>query len=103
MVEEVERESKTQQQSDVSITNETPKQSLKKVMTWKSPELDFVLEVWLKNFPSLHFFFVRQLQSCLDKGSVPEYMTKGLTVLIRQGPKKGAAAENYFPITCLPA
>lgn len=31
------------------------------------------------------------------------WMHDGQAVLIRQGPKTGAAAENYCPIICLPA
>lgn len=49
MVEEVERESKTWQQWDVSITNEKPKTKTIPV-NWKSPGLDFVLEGLAKEF-----------------------------------------------------
>ena len=95
MVEEVEREGKTQQQSDVSITNETPKQSLKKVVNWLSPALDFALEVRLKNFASLHLPYEHQLHSCFDKGSVPECMTKNC--LDKARPEERCSSGELLP------
>ena len=57
---------------------------------------------WLKNFTSLHTCIANNLQSCLDTGIVPDWMTKGRTILIMKDPEKGAATGNYRPITCLP-
>ena len=33
---------------------------------------------------------------------VPDWMTKGKTILIQKDPSKGIAPNNYRPITCLP-
>ena len=90
------------QQADVSITIDIVAQVLKKVPNWKAPGTDMVQGFWLKNFTSLHQSIANHLQSCLECGSVPEWMTKGRTVLIMKDPEKGAVAGNYRPITCLP-
>ena len=42
------------------------------------------------------------LQDCIDKGTVPNWMTEGRTVLIQKDPAKGTVASNYRPIACLP-
>ena len=34
--------------------------------------------------------------------SLPAWMTHGRTVLCQKNPRKGNAAENYHPITCVP-
>ena len=43
-----------------------------------------------------------QLQECLDGRGIPEWMTKGGTVLQIKDQAKGNAVGNYRPITCLP-
>ena len=90
------------QQDNISITVETVIQFLKKVPNWKAPGPDLVQGFWIKNFTSLHTRIANNLQSCLDTGNVPDWMTKGRTTLIMKDPEKGAAAGNYRPITCLP-
>ena len=77
-------------------------QFLKKVPNWKAPGLDLVQGFWVKNFTSLHTCIANNLQLCLDTGIVPDWMTKGRTILITKDPEKGAAGEgNYHPITFL--
>ena len=95
-------EVKVTQQADMSITVHKVSQFLRRVPNWKAPGPDLVQGFWLKNFTSRHRRIANQLQSCLDNGNMPEWMTKGRTVLIMKDPEKGATAENYRPITCLP-
>ena len=38
----------------------------------------------------------------MGEESLPTWLTHGSTVLRQKDPKKGNAAENYRPITCLP-
>ena len=42
------------------------------------------------------------MNKCLQRAHIPEWMTKGRTTLIQKNPSKGAAPNNYRPITCLP-
>ena len=72
------------------------------VPNWKAPGPDLVGRFWVKNFTSLHTVIANNLQLCLDTGIVPDWMTKGRTILIMKYPEKGAAAGNYRPITRLP-
>ena len=39
---------------------------------------------------------------CTDEGKVPEWMTKGRTVLLQKDIDQGNEPSNYRPITCLP-
>ena len=41
------------------------------------------------------------LNSCLPSGCVPEWLAKGLKVLIMKDTKKEPDVVNYRPITCL--
>ena len=95
-------EVKVTQQADMSITVHKVSQFLRRAPSWKAPGPDLVQGFWLKNFTSLHRRIANKLQSCLDNGNMPEWMTKGRTVLLMKDPEKGATAENYRPITCLP-
>ena len=38
----------------------------------------------------------------LQDAQVPDWMTKGKTILILKDPSKGTTPNNYRPITCLP-
>ena len=53
-----------------------------------------------KNLTSLHEKLV--MQDSLDSGVIPDWLTRGRTVLIQKHKAKGNIASNYQPITCLP-
>ena len=53
---------------------------------------------WLKNFRSMHGRMLIQLNECLNKGNVPNWMTKGRTVLIMKDKDEGNVASNYRPL-----
>ncbi len=69
---------------------------------WKAPGPDGVRGFWFKKFTSIHESLATALNSCVKKGIVPGWMTKGRTVLIQKDPAKGTVASNYRPIACLP-
>ena len=42
------------------------------------------------------------MNKCIQKTEIPEWMTRGKTVLIQKDPIKGTTPKNYRPITWLP-
>ena len=50
----------------------------------------------------MHARLVDQLNACLMTSEVPQWMTKGRTLLFVKDPTLGNGASNYRPITCLP-
>ena len=68
---------------------------------WKKPGSDFVQGFWLKNFKIIQELLRRNLQKCLETGSVLMWMTKGRTMLLQKDKEKGKPSSNYRPITCL--
>ena len=99
-IESVEKEvyDKTYQQHNYSISIESFRRQLSKTSNWKSPGPDGVQGYWIKNITSLHCPLVTMLNCCLASGYVPEWLTKGTTVLIMKDTKKGIDAANYRPI-----
>ena len=69
---------------------------------WKTLGPDFVQGFWLKNMTNMQARLVDQLNACLMTGKVPQWMTKGRTLLFVKDPILGNGASNYRPITCLP-
>ena len=57
---------------------------------------------WLKNLTSLLDKLVVYLQHFLDAGVVPDWLTRGRTVLIQKDKAKRSIANNYQPVTYLP-
>ena len=56
---------------------------------------------WFKKFTSIHDRLALEMNKCLLRAHVPEWMTKGRTKLIQKDPNKGTTPNNYRPITCL--
>ena len=69
------------------------------IPNWKSPEPNLLQRFWLKNLSNVHERMAQQLNSCVQQGEVPGWMTKGRTVLLMKDRKKGNVARNYRPIT----
>ena len=42
------------------------------------------------------------MNGCLQETALPEWKTKGKTILIQEDPPKGTAPNNYRPLTCQP-
>ena len=96
-------ENENQYQERVIISVEKVRDQCRKMPNWKAPGKDGVQGYWLKNLTNLHSRIAGQMNSILmGENSLPAWMTHGRTVLCQKDPKKGNAAENYRPITCLP-
>ena len=57
---------------------------------------------WFKTFTSIYDRLALEMNRCLQDEYVPDWVTKGKTLLIQKDPIKGTAPNNYRPITCLP-
>ena len=85
------------------INVEKVRDQCRKMPNWKAPAKDGVQGYWLKNLTNLHSRIAGQMNSILmGENSLPAWMTHGRSALCQNDPKKGNAAENYRPITCLP-
>ena len=83
-----------QEQENIELTADKMEKMLKKMANWKAPGPDLVQGFWLKNFRSMHGRMLIQLNECLNKGNVPNWMTKGRTVLIMKDKDEGNVASN---------
>ena len=90
------------QQEDMEITEEVFKKVIGRLRPWKAPGPDDVQAFWIKRFTSLHVRICHQLNTILNTGTPPDWLTSGRTVLIPKDPSKGNIPSNYRPITCLP-
>ena len=90
-------------QEVVTISIENVRKQAKKMPNWKSPGKDGVQGYWVKNLTNIHERIADQLNKILmGRDTLPKWLTDGQTVLCQKHPRKGNAAENYRPITCLP-
>ena len=99
---ECELASSDRKQGNLRITTSKLKMQLRKMKNWKAPGPDGLQGFWIKSFTACHERMAVQLQRCLDTGEVPDWLTKGKTVLIMKEKEKGNDVTNYRPITCLP-
>ena len=88
-------------QDKIDITKNKMMRVMRKMPIWKTPGPDNVQGYWLKNSTPLHDKLMVYLLDCLDSGVVPDWLTKGRTVLIQKDKAKGNIASNYRPITGL--
>ena len=87
---------------DVEITVDDVLHVIRRMANWKAAGPDGVQGFWFKKLTSLHVVLTDALRECVESGVVPEWMTKGRTVLIQKDPANGTAVDNYRPIACLP-
>ena len=99
---ELKEQTQVEQQNNLTINLEKLGATLRKIPNWKAPGPDNLQGFWLKNMTKHHKHMAMQLQECLMGKGVPEWMTKGRTVLVIKDKTKGDAVGNYRPITCLP-
>ena len=92
------RMSGIEKQEEVKIDIKDVEHGIRKMANWEAPGPGF----WFKRFRSLHGVITESLQDCLDSGSVPDWMVKRRTVLIKKDSCKGKAVCNCRPIVCLP-
>ena len=86
-------------QCHVSIR--TVRRAVKKMKPWKAPGWDKIYPFYWQRLTSLHEVLTKVIEECLKKGSCPEWMTLGRTVLLGKEGKDTTKVENYRPITCL--
>ena len=102
-LDDVRKEVKSMSQKNVVVTEEMMKNKVRKLPNWKAPGPDGVQGYWLKNLPSLHDRIVRQMNDMINNNKdIPDWLTKGRTVLCQKDPQKGDAVDNFRPISCLP-
>ena len=89
-------------QDKTDITKDKMMRIMRKMPNWKAPGPDNFQGYWLKNLTPFYDKLVVYLQEFPDSGVVPDWLTKGRTVLIQKDKTKGNIASNYRPITCLP-
>ena len=68
---------------------------MSKMPNWKVPGPDNAQGYWLKNLTLLHDKLMVYWQDFLDSGGVPDWLTKGRTVLIQKDRTKGNIASRY--------
>ena len=78
-----------EKQARFTITKEKMMKVLRKMSNWISPGPDNVQGFWLKNFTKMHDKVLNNLAQCIEGGNVPDWMTKGRTVLIQKDKSKG--------------
>ena len=91
------------QQQDIVINEEYVWKVSRKMSNWKAPGPDGVKGFWIKKLTSCHKAIAEQLNTMLNGNEdIPEWLTKGRTVLCLKDVAKGNAVDNYRPISCLP-
>ncbi|XP_063610625.1 uncharacterized protein LOC134784476 [Penaeus indicus] len=90
-----------ERQDELSITLEMLRKQASKLSNWKAPGPDGVQGYWIKNVKSIHPMLTAMFNDSLISGIVPEWLTKGRTVLSMKDKTRGIEVTNYRPITCL--
>ena len=68
--------------SKVNIHLNALKAKLKKYQTGKTPAPDGIHGFWFKKFTSIHDRHATEMNKCIQKTKIPEWMTIGKTTLI---------------------
>ena len=68
----------------------------------KRPGQDGIHGLRFKKFTSIHNILALEMNTCLQRAHIPEWMTKGKTTLIQKGLLKGAAQKTCRLLTCPP-
>jgi hypothetical protein len=90
-------------QENIVVNVEMVRQQCKKMSNWKTPGLDGVQGYWFKYFSVFHSRLARQFNELLNgEKEIPTWLTNDKTFLCPKDPKKGAAVDNFRPISCLP-
>ena len=59
-----------------------------KISNWKIPGHDAMHGFWFKKFTSIHDRPALEMNKCLQRAHIPEWMTKGKTTLIQKDTSK---------------
>ena len=68
--------------------------TLKRISNWKAPGHDGIHGFWFKKFTSIHGRLAQEMNRCLQDTQVPEWMTKGKTILIQKDRSKRTAPKQ---------
>nr|XP_037873333.1 uncharacterized protein LOC119629884 [Bombyx mori] len=101
-IQTVRRECESYKEMDpITISAIDVSRAVRSMPNWKSPGPDGLHSYWIKWIRSSHERLAAQFQQALEMGSLPDFMTSGITYLIY---KSGNTSDpkNYRPITCLP-
>ena len=60
-------------------THQFTQNDTKKISNWKMPGHDGIHGFWFKKFTSIHDRLALEMNRCLQRAHVPEWMTKGKT------------------------
>ena len=94
-VEELEESPKPEIHIDLRMTTQ------KKISNGKTSGHDGTHGFWDKKFNSTHDKLALEMNKCIQRPYVPEWLIKGKTTLIQKYPNKGTIQNIYRPITCL--
>lgn len=88
--------------SEVFISTEDVKRSIKRTHNWKAPGVDGIHNFWWKYLTCTHEILANQFQNILQGTSLlPDICTLGMTYMLPKGGNM-SCPQNYRPITCLP-
>ena len=86
----------------VNIHPDKPNATLKHITNGKTPGLGGIQRKnWFKEFTSIYERLTIEMNECIQKTKIPEWMTKGKTIQILNDSFKGTTPTNYRPITSL--
>ena len=85
----------------ITISPDDVSCAIRSAQNWKSPGPDGLHNFWITWFRCSHERLATPFQEALVSGSLPSFLTTGVTFLLY---KSGSTTEakNYRPITCLP-
>ncbi len=75
---------------------------IKNISNCKTPGHDGIHGFWFKKFTSIHDRLALEMNKCLQRAHLLEWMTKERRTLIQKDPNKANAPNNYRPITSGP-
>ncbi|PZC70922.1 hypothetical protein B5X24_HaOG214608 [Helicoverpa armigera] len=82
---DIEREcEKIPEMEEVNITSSDVAYAVRPMQNWKSPGPDGLHNFWLKWLQSSHPCLASQFQSSLEAGSLPQFLTTGITHLLHK-------------------
>ena len=89
-------------QETLTVTEAMLEMQIKKIPNWKVPGPDGVHGYWFKSIKAVRPVLAALLNEAIHTGNVPEWLTRGKTVIIVKDNVKGNKVTNFCSIPCLP-
>ena len=89
-------------QETLTVTEAMLEMQIKKIPNWKAPGPDGVHGYWFKSIKAVRPVLAALLNEAIHTGNVPEWLTRGKTVIIVKDNVKGNKVTNFCSIPCLP-